>query len=79
MHQQKNNVIVLEMYLYRRTEDKLVLTNKTKVDLGHIDSARAAEFEEEAEQLLNPAAETVSITEARPRPPKEPCRWKERF
>ena len=66
----RDNILILEAYLYRMSEDKLVLTNKTKVDLGPIDTTRARAVQGQAEALLYPSAETVSISTARTSPAK---------
>ena len=65
-----DSVIVLEHYLYRKSQDLLVLTSKTKLDLGPIDATRGASLQEEAKALLFPSAELVSISEARRSPIK---------
>ena len=67
---EKDSVIVLEHYIYRKAEDSLVLTSKTKLDLGTIDVTRGAGLQEEAKALLFPSAELVSISEARTSPVK---------
>ena len=58
---EKDSVVVLEHYLYRKAEDSLVLTSKTKLDLGTIHTTRGASLQEEAKALLFPSAELVSI------------------
>ena len=67
---EKDSVLVLEQYMYRKSEDLLILTSKTKIDLGPMDSTSSAALQDQAKALLYPSAELVTISVARTLPVK---------